>query len=54
LEISRDTGTLLAERGAGLYFDWGPDSSRYLPHVEKRPPSPDPGKFLELLGLNEK
>jgi hypothetical protein len=37
-----------------LYFDWGPDSSRYLPHVEKRPPSPDPGKFLELLGLNEK
>ena len=54
LEISRDTGTLLAEPGAGLYFDWGPDSSRYLPHVEKRPPSPDPGKFLELLGLNEK
>ena len=51
LEISRDTAALLAEAEAGLYFDWGPDSERYLPHVRKRPLSPDPGKFLELLGL---
>jgi hypothetical protein len=54
LEISPDTGKALVEPGAGLYFDWGPDSSHYLPHVEKRPPSPDPEKFLELLGLNKK
>lgn len=53
LEISRDIGALLTESGVGLYFDWGPDSSRYLPHVEKRPPSPDPSKFLERLGLKE-
>ncbi len=53
LEILRDTETLLAEPGAGLYFDWGPDSSRYLSHVEKRPLSPDPAKFLEMLGLKE-
>ncbi len=51
LEISRDTGMLLVEPGAGLYFDWGPDSSRYLQHVEQRPPSLDTEKFLELLGL---
>jgi hypothetical protein len=51
LEISREIGIALKEPGAGLYFDWGPDSSRYLPHVEQRPPSPDPEKFLELMGL---
>jgi len=51
LEISRETAAALAEPNAGLYFDWGPDSSRYLPHVETRPPSPDPEKFLEALGI---
>lgn len=51
LEISREIGIALKEPGTGLYFDWGPDSSRYLPHVEVRPPSPDPEKFLEMLGL---
>jgi hypothetical protein len=51
LEISRDIAASLAEPGTGVYFDWGPDSGRYLPHVEKRPLSPDPGTFLELLGL---
>ena len=51
LEISHDVAASLAELGTGVYFDWGPDSGRYLPHVEKRPLSPDPGKFLELLGL---
>jgi len=35
LDISHDVATALQkERSAGLYFDWGPDSSRYLPHVE--------------------
>jgi|SRR5271168_3916282 len=50
LDISREIATALQERGAGLYFDWGPDSSRYLPHVEKRPPSPRAEDFLRLLG----
>jgi len=54
LEISADMGTALAAPGAGLYFDWGPDSSRYLPHIEKRPPSPDPDRFLDLLGLTQR
>ena len=41
LEITAAEADALEEPGAGLYFDWGPDSLRYLPHIEKRPPSPD-------------
>ena len=51
LDISRETAAALAKPHAGLYFDWGPDSSRYLLHVETRPPSPNPEKFLEALGF---
>ncbi len=51
LEISREIAAQLAETRNGLYFDWGPDASRYMPHVEKRPPSPDPMEVLELLGI---
>jgi hypothetical protein len=49
LDISRDIATALEEKSAGLYFDWGPDSSRYLPHVEKRPPSRNAEDFLRML-----
>jgi len=38
LEISPDLARQLASATAGLYFDWGPDSSRYLPHIDHRPP----------------
>lgn len=38
LEISREIALQLTQPEAGLYFDWGPDSSRYLAHVDKRPP----------------
>ena len=51
LEITIDAAALLSDAGAGLYFDWGPDSLRYIPHVEKRSPVPDPSDFAELLGL---
>lgn len=51
LEITRDLAAQLETPGAGLYFDWGPDSSRYLPHVDQRPPVPDPEQFFEALGL---
>lgn len=33
LEISVENAVALTKSSAGLYFDWGPDSSRYLPHV---------------------
>lgn len=53
-EVSREIAVQLDEAGVGLYFDWGPDSSRYLPHIEKRAPAPEPEEFLELLGLNRR
>jgi hypothetical protein len=51
LEITSDIATMLQEPHTGLYFDWGPDASRYLSHVDKRPPSPDPKDVLEFLNL---
>jgi hypothetical protein len=51
LEISADVAAQLDKPQSGLYFDWGPDSRRYLTHVEERPPSSDPAKFLEALAL---
>jgi len=52
LEISPESAAQLAGPDCGLYFDWGPDSSRYLPHVDKRPPPPNED-FLELLNLTK-
>lgn len=51
LEISRETAILLEKPDAGLYFDWGPDSSRYLHYVDRRPAPPNPEEFLDLLRL---
>ena len=48
LDVTGEFAESLAKPGTGLYFDWGPDSSRYLPHVEDRPPSPDPEDFLKM------
>lgn len=50
LEIASETAAQLREPGAGLYFDWGPDASRYLTHVETRPTSLDATDFLQILG----
>jgi hypothetical protein len=51
LEVSVEVAAALKAPGAGLYFDWGPDSSRYLPHIEQRPPSPNTEGLIEALGL---
>jgi hypothetical protein len=51
LDISRDLAASLEEPDAGVYFDWGPDSLRYLPHIDHRPPSPNPEDFLKMLNL---
>lgn len=51
LEISRDIADALKVPGTGLYFDWGLDSSRYLSHIDRRPPSPEPDKLMEMMGL---
>jgi hypothetical protein len=52
LEITPDIAAQLEEPGTGIYFDWGPGSARYLPHVEKRPPIPNPEQFFEELGID--
>ena len=51
LVISRETAIALQEPGTGLYFDWGPDSGRYIPHIDKRPPSPDVDDLMKILGV---
>lgn len=53
LEITRDIATQLEDPTTGLYFDWGPDSSRYIPYVDKRPPPLVPDELMELLNLNQ-
>jgi hypothetical protein len=54
VEVTREVAAQLENPGTGLYFDWGPDSSRYLTHVDKRPPSPSPERLLELLGNRDR
>ena len=51
LEISRESAAALNQSNAGLYFDWGPDSGRYLSHIDTRPSSPGADKFLEASDL---
>jgi hypothetical protein len=52
LDISRDLAAALTEPRTGLYFDWGPDSGRYLPHVERREPEPDAEALQKFLSLS--
>lgn len=49
LDVSAALAEQLREPTAGLYFDWGPDSSRYLSHVERREPGQDPPDLADLL-----
>lgn len=49
LTVTADQAMELKNPVAGIYFDWGPDSRKYLPHVEMKPPSPKPEDFLEML-----
>jgi hypothetical protein len=53
LEVSLELAAELKGSDSGLYFDWGPDSARYLPHIDKRPPKPNED-FLELLDLTRR
>jgi hypothetical protein len=49
LEVSRELAASLRRLNTGVIFDWGPDSSRYLSHIDERPTSPKPDGFLEEL-----
>jgi hypothetical protein len=50
LEISRDLAASLLKPNTGLYFDWGPDSMSYFPHI-KQSIVPNPDEFLKMLGI---
>jgi hypothetical protein len=51
LVISGEHAAALQSPGTGLYFDWGPDFGRYIPHVEKRAPTPEADDFLKILAI---
>ena len=48
VQIAATQAELLMAKDAGIYFDWGPDSKRYVAHVETKPPSPSPEEFFRL------
>ncbi len=37
LPVSEQQATAMKGTGVGLFFDWGPDSKRYHPHLDERP-----------------
>ncbi len=42
LVIESEHASALQTPGAGLYFDWGADSGKYVPHIKKKSPVFDP------------
>ena len=50
LEVPQQLAVLLEKADSGVYFDWRPNSSRYLPHVEKGPRCPIPRSSWTCLG----
>lgn len=49
-EVTERLSKALEQPECGLYFDWGPDSARYLPHIDCRNSPPIRGdRMLEFL-----
>lgn len=51
LELTRDLAKGLEDRHTGVYFDWGPDSRRYIPHLRNAPTAPTPQDLAEAIGI---
>jgi len=49
--MTREAAVFVEHAKAGIYFDWWPDTSRYLIHIEKAPTKQHSEQFLEALGL---
>lgn len=49
LTLPDHIGAKLSDPRAGVYFDWGPDSQQYQPHVDTRPEPKLPEALLESL-----
>jgi hypothetical protein len=46
LEVTQEASAEMHSSGAGLYFDWAPDASRYISHVERDPRRPAPWNLI--------
>jgi len=51
LEVSRENATAMTSIHTGLYFDWGPDSQRYLSHLDVKGAAPTPEELAEAIGM---
>jgi len=50
LIISESDARMLAQPHNAIYFDWGPDSNRYIASIHSRPPQLMPEALVELFG----
>jgi len=48
-DISEEHERAMRDEMSGLYFDWGPDSRSYLPHVEAKTTLTNPEDLVEML-----
>ena len=51
LTVSDAIATALLDKAHGLYFDWGPDSGRYVPHIDRKEPQPTGAELLKVFGV---
>lgn len=49
LDIDVEFAKQLGTSDLGLYFDWGPDSARYQPHLRERPRNDFPEWFRDFM-----
>lgn len=49
LQLSEELATQLEDPKAGLYFDWGPDSLQYHPHIDLKPEPMMPAALLDAI-----
>ena len=49
LEVSHEFARELERPSAGLYFDWGPDSERYMPHIREQPANCTSDRLSDLI-----
>jgi len=49
LTVSRDAAMALEQPSIGLYFDWGPDTGDYLPHLKSREAEVGPEDLIDAV-----
>lgn len=53
IEVTQDIATQLQEPLAGLYFDWGPDALRYIPHIQKHSEVANFADFIDAVPVKD-